>query len=517
MRLVKIQSDKILIKSDDEEFRDIRVGDLISISDGQIELVTMVSVLQCSDVDAPIEDDMALDRLEIEQVKTIECSVMGAVVDGKFTNAVDKYPTTTVEAKIVSNERFAEIMQSKVKGFTLGNYAGYDCPAVIDGNKFFQRHSCIVGNTGSGKSETVTKVLEETAKNTNCNIIVFDIHGEYKKLSYVDNITIGEDFSFPIWLFGFSDMVSNLLKVKEESATVAMSVLRKAYASVCSNPNEDKPICYDFNRLFLQMKALDMQQINTGEVYKSGDRKGQSKTVKGDFNGKLTSLCNSMESILANKRYSFLFDEQPQSYLNELMDKILGGGKVKNIDLSEIPHDVAIMVIGAIAKLVYNVQLLQDNPKSVTMVCDEAHVYIPTDFQLSASQRRMVEIFEIIAKEGRKFGVTLFVASQRPSELNRTIMAQCANYIVMKLNNENDKTMMKGIMPDRSSGVIEQTSRFAPGDAMVIGDALQIPLKLHVDLAEERPQAKTIDYWTEWQKAREDVAIGEYLEEYLRG
>lgn len=517
MRLVKIQSDKILIKSDDEEFKIVRVGDLISISDGEIELVTMVSVLQCADIDSTIDEDEALDDLGIEQIKTIECDVMGAVKNGKFTNAVDKYPTTTVEAKIISNERFAEIMQSKVKGFTLGNYAGYDCPAVIDGNKFFQRHSCIVGNTGSGKSETVTKVLEETAKNTNCNMIVFDIHGEYKKLSYVDNITIGKDFSFPIWLFGFSDMVSNLLKVKEESATVAMSALRKAYGKVCDNPNEDKPVYYDFKRLFLAMKALDEEQVNTGEVYKTGDRRGQLKTVKGDFNGKLTSLCNSMESILANKRYDFLFEEQPQSYLNDLMDRILGGGKVKNIDLSEIPHDVAIMVIGAITKLVYNVQLLRDNPQPITLVCDEAHVYIPTDFQLSASQRRMVEIFEIIAKEGRKFGVTLFVASQRPSELNRTIMAQCANYIVMKLNNENDKTMMKGIIPDGSSGVIEQTSVFAPGDAMVIGDALQIPLKLHVDLAEERPQAKTIDYWTEWQKEREDMVLEECLEEYLRG
>ena len=192
--------------------------------------------------------------------------------------------------------------------------------------------------------------------------------------------------------------------------------------------------------------------------------------------------------------------------------------KVKNIDLSEIPHDVAILVIGVLTKLIYNIQLLQkdDEIRPITLICDEAHVYIPTDFNLSPSQRRMVEIFENIAKEGRKFGVTLFVASQRPSELNKTIMAQCANYIVMKLNNETDKTMMKGIMADGSSGVIEMTTMFAPGDALVIGDCLPIPLKLHVDLANERPQAKTIQYWDEWQKNNDERLLDDYLEEYLR-
>ena len=135
---------------------------------------------------------------------------------------------------------------------------------------------------------------------------------------------------------------------------------------------------------------------------------------------------------------------------------------------------------------------------------------------MSASQKRMVEIFENIAKEGRKFGITLFVASQRPSELNRTIMAQCANYIVMKLNNENDKTMIKGIMTDGSSGIIETTTMFMPGDALVIGDATPIPLKIKVDLAKERPQSKTIDFWSEWKKERESVKYGSYLEDYLK-
>ncbi|MFQ8896820.1 MAG: helicase HerA domain-containing protein [[Clostridium] scindens] len=100
------------------------------------------------------------------------------------------------------------------QGFCIGGYAAYECPAWINGNKFFQRHACIVGNTGSGKSETVAKILEEAGKLPGANLIVFDIHGEYSGLSYARNIKIGEEFHFPVWLLGFQDVAADILKVE---------------------------------------------------------------------------------------------------------------------------------------------------------------------------------------------------------------------------------------------------------------------------------------------------------------
>ena len=114
-----------------------------------------------------------------------------------------------------------------------------------------------------------------------------------------------------------------------------------------------------------------------------------------------------------------------------------------------------------------------------------------------------MEIFENIAKEGRKFGVTLLVASQRPSELNKTIMAQCANFIVMKLNNEADKAMIKGMLPDGNESIVDETAMFAPGEAIIVGDASQMPLKIKVELAKERPMSRTIGFWDEWRTKRE--------------
>lgn len=511
MKLVKILPNKIQIRTDDTEFKNARLNDLISVSDGEVELVTMITTITDNDAEVQMDDNAIMEELQQPSLKVIECSILGSVIDGEFKQQIDRYPSTDVEIKKISQTvlYFMLAPDKKENIFEIGTYAGYGTRARIDGNKFYQRHSCIVGNTGCGKSETVTKIIEETAKLPGANLVIFDIHGEYSKLSYVDSIKIGE-VPFPIWMLGFSDMAANVLKVKEDS-TVVMSALRKAYYAQCPNGNEGKPTQFNFAVIKEVLKSLHEQMVTTGYT-----KDGNPKMAKGEYNGKLSGVVNSMQNLLSDRRYSFLFNGEPQSYLADFLNRIMGGEKpVKNIDLSGIPHDIAVLIIGAITKLIYNIQIMQKDARPTTLVCDEAHVYIPTDFQLTAAQRRMVEIFENIAKEGRKFGITLFVASQRPSELNKTIMAQCANYIVMKLNNENDKSMIKGMMPAGSADVIETTTMFSPGDCLVVGDACPIPLKIHVELAEERPQSKTIDFWTEWGKEHVGVDYAVCIEEYL--
>lgn len=516
MKLIKILPDKIQIRTDDVEFANARLNDLISVSDGEVELVTMITAITDNDVEAQMDDNAIMEELQQPSLKVIECSILGSVIDGEFKQQIDKYPNTNAEIKKMYAQEVTDILWDNPVGtFHLGHYAAYpDAVAWLNGNKFYQRHSCIVGNTGCGKSETVTKIVEETAKLPGANLVIFDIHGEYSQLSYVDSIKMGE-VPFPIWMLGLSDMVANVLKVKEDS-TVVMSALRKAYYKQCPNGNENKPIKFNFDIFFDDLVDMNERPEKTGEFYKTGEKAGQEKTVKGEYNGKLFGILNTLDMLRNDKRYGFLFKEAMPGYRQRMINRIMGGDKpVKNIDLSGIPHDIAVLIIGSITKLIYNIQIMQKDARPITLVCDEAHVYIPTDFQLTAAQRRMVEIFENIAKEGRKFGITLFVASQRPSELNKTIMAQCANYIVMKLNNENDKSMIKGMMPSGSADVIETTTMFSPGDCLVVGDACPIPLKIHVELARERPQSKTIDFWTEWQKERESADYAACLEEYL--
>lgn len=246
MKLVKILSDKVQIRSDYKEFDDVRINDLIAVSDGEVELVTMVNTL--TDIDTENEEEIGENDyiLEHSSTKMLECSIIGTVKDGTFQKAIDKYPTMKVSAHRISKEEFASMLSRYTEGFCIGEYSAYEFPAYVDGNKFFQRHACIVGNTGAGKSETVAKILEQTSKLPGANVIVFDIHGEYKELSYARNIQIGGDRPFPIWMFGFTDMISNILKIKEESATVAMTALRKCYYNVCPKGKENRPVYFNY-------------------------------------------------------------------------------------------------------------------------------------------------------------------------------------------------------------------------------------------------------------------------------
>lgn len=495
MKLIKISSDSIQIKSNGSEFSNITINDLISVCDEKTEIVTVVTAITDLDESGLDDEDYISSQVTL---KTIDCSIIGSVKNGLFVNSVDEYPTTSVNIRRVGKKEFEKMLGSFEKnGFFIGIYKNYEIPAYVNGNKFFQRHACIVGNTGSGKSETVAKILEEINCLKNANVIVFDIHGEYSNLSYIRNIKIDENNGFPIWFFDFNDICSNILKIKEESAINLMAILRKCYYSVSKEYSYIR--YFDYNTWIDCMTILNNQEIATGECYKTGEKAGMPKMVKGEYFGKLTNAINNLKDKQLDKRYNFLFRNNAKEYYDDFIEKLLNNDKkIKNIDLSQVPHDMAILIIGAITKMLYSYQLSQPEIVPITIICDEAHVYIPNNFQLSASEQRIVEIFETIAKEGRKFGFTMLVASQRPSELNKTIMAQCSNFIVAKLNNETDKAMIKGMLPEGGKDILNNINMFSPGEVLIIGDSIPIPIKIKVSLAKERPLSRTIDFWTQW-------------------
>ena len=162
MKLVKILTDRVQIRTNLAEFKDIRINDLMKVSDGKAALVTMVTGLTDTDGEERIGEEDFL--AEITGIKSIDCTIIGSLKDGKFLKAIDTYPTTCVQIEQIGADEFERMIAGpEGSGFRIGEYASYGCGAWVSGNKFFQRHACIVGNTGSGKSETVAKILEETA------------------------------------------------------------------------------------------------------------------------------------------------------------------------------------------------------------------------------------------------------------------------------------------------------------------------------------------------------------------
>ena len=507
MTLIKITPDKVQIKSDDGQLGSMSINSAMLISEDarDISLVCVVSAITKNETEDQFDGDG--EYMGTDDTSTIDCSIIGSLVNGVFAKIVDQYPTTDVKIKPVDNALFQRMISGDISSaFKLGTYSNYDSDAFLDGNKFFQRHSSILGNTGSGKSFSVASILEKVSVLKGANIILFDLHGEYSNLSYVKKIKIGEDgLDFPMWFLPLRDIYGNLLRIKEESAQTQIAAPRQAfYMARRSEKSEEIPIVFDIEKLVSTLDSANNEEVLTGETYKTGDKAGIAKTVKGENNGKLTSVVNLLQDKLTDRRYDFMTRKHGQDYINFFANAVFSTDEsnIKVIDFSDIPNDMIPTIVAVTTRLIYRLQLQQqrDDIVPLCLICDEAHVYIPSsDFGLGASQRRMLDVFETIAKEGRKFGVSLMVVSQRPSELNRTIMAQCANFIVLKMSNDTDKQMIKSILPEGSKGTIDSVNLFSPGDCLVIGDSAKITFKIKIDMPAEPPNSDTISTWDIWK------------------
>lgn len=149
---------------------------------------------------------------------------------------------------------------------------------------------------------------------------------------------------------------------------------------------------------------------------------------------------------------------------------------------------------------------LPDKRHPVAIFCDEAHLYIPERHQAGGAADISVEIFERIAKEGRKYGVGLVVISQRPSEVNRTVLSQCNNLVAMRLTNGDDQAVVRRLLPDSLGGFGDLLPVLDTGEALVVGDASLLPTRIRVTEPTQRPNSGTIEFWERWAT---DTQIGD--------
>lgn len=219
--------------------------------------------------------------------------------------------------------------------------------------------------------------------------------------------------------------------------------------------------------------------------------------------------------------------QSPKEYetyeaLHELASKLLGTGNVadgvnpgiKIIDFSEVPSDILPVVVGLVGRLIYQIQFWSDPGKDgdgrhpVVIVCDEAHLYLPSSAASTGPlEKRALENYERIAKEGRKYGVGLMVVSQRPSDVSTTILSQCSNIISLRLANKTDQSVVKQLLPESLEGLMEVLPTLDVGEAVVVGDATLLPTRIKMSKPKHEPRSATIPFWTRWDKPKADVDL----------
>lgn len=484
------------------------------------------------------DDDIQDDRAVVENI--VRVTLIGTLLDAVgtdqnvFRRTLETVPEIDAPCFMLGGERLTGFMRAiskqVVEGqepLSLGKYTlDEEAEAWIDGNRFFQRHAVVVGSTGSGKSWTVARILEQVSQLPNASALLFDIHGEYTpldgegishlKVAGPGDLAAGKTLTdgvlyLPYWLLTYEEMLAMLLDRSDQNAPNQAMIFNREVTGakrtyleenqkeeVLANFTIDSPVPYSIEKVLEKLEEWDTQMVP-----------GARSEKQGPFHGKLTRFIQRLHSKIGDRRLGFLFragdDAMRYEWMQELATVLLGStmvrgeGGVKIIDFSEVPSDILPLIIGLVARVVFSIQQWTEKDKQhpVALLCDEAHLYIPERHESGVSEEGL-KSFERIAKEGRKYGVGLTVISQRPAEVNRTVLSQCNNFVAMRLTNAEDQAVIRRLMPDTLGGFAELLPILDIGEALVVGDAAMLPSRIRIDEPSKRPSSATVDFWDRW-------------------
>lgn len=537
---VKIAVDDEFIKSASES---LKVGSYIRIADDEdMALIAMIENFLIE-----VNEEGETNRRYI-----IEANPLGTIKDGVFQRGGDTIaiPPKTVEpAKSEEIKSIYEQSTKQIEKFSFSKLSSDSRIEVpVNGNKFFNKHIAIIGSTGSGKSHTVTKILQTAieGKNgefalNNSHIILFDIHSEYD-VAFPDAINLGiKDLILPYWLLT-SEELEELFIDTEANDHNQRNIFKEAVitdrvknfsgdASEKSKIHFDSPLMFDIKEVLEHAKFKNTEVIDTGDVYASGVKKGQPKTTQGSLYGKLTNFVSRLENKLNDKRLDFLLGDKSKTItFEETIQQLIGNttDKKSNItilDLSGIPFEVLSITVSLVSRIIFEYgyyykrirtkddpseQINNDTP--FLLVYEEAHKYVPkSDLVKYRASKKSIER---IAKEGRKYGVTLLLSSQRPSEISETIFSQCNNFIAMRLTNPVDQNYVKRLLPDTLGNLTDKLPSLQAGEALLIGESVILPSIVQIDECEIQPSSNDIPYWELWQSEWKEADISRIKTEW---
>ncbi len=542
-KVQSVDTGTVVISVEKEDvLNSVQINQIIEISSTKTneKIIGMIIKIMRKGIADGISDEST--GIEIENL--LKVNLVGTLYTKKgikenvFKRTLNTVPSIDADCVLLQGDDLSIFMKSissdAENPLCIGRYTiSDDSEANLDGNKFFQRHAVIVGGTGSGKSWTVANLLEQASELTSVNGIIFDLHGEYKPLKDLKNTVLlkiagpadkpTDDVIFlPYWLLSYEEMESFLL---DRSDSNAPNQARKLFdliirykkeklemdnhADVLANFTIESPVPYSITKVINELKRLDEEMV----AGTRGDK-------QGPLNGKLTRFYQRLESKQMDKRLNFIFNDdvvlQEYDWFETLADKLFNFGKsngLKIIDFSEVPADILPLITGLIGRLIFSIQqwMNEDKRQPIALFCDEVHLYLPNKISEGIEERGL-KSFERIAKEGRKYGVALVVISQRPSDVNKTILSQCGNFIAMRLTNPEDQNVIQRLFPDNLGNFTEVLPILDVGEALIVGDASLLPTRVIVKAPRIKPNSATIDFWDEWKKDKSERGIKEAVQ-----
>lgn len=438
------------------------------------------------------------------------------------------------------------------------------CRANI--NKMFGMHCAVLGSTGSGKSGTVAAIIHSVLSHKNNEkelspqIVVVDPHGEYgsafkdRAVQYrAYDITAGDDgqeeIKLPYWLMSSDEFTNLIIGKTERSATSQNNTVQKALAHarmvaagiVKSCPKEfgtdalnhldnfdDPDLCegkdtadiLEFDRDKPRPFCLDefenhIRYIQGGRWHQNSH---QTQTPSALASSPVPSVLDKLKVLRRDTRLSFMMkcwsDNEEEIKLHQVLNQFIGapsqeGKDIRIIDISGLPNEVAGPLTALIARLLFQYKVFQTQDEKekdpILLVCEEAHRYVPDhgEAQYAAAQGAIRRI----AREGRKYGIGLMLVSQRPADVDSTVISQCGTWVVLRLTNSADQQHVARFLPDGLSGMVGALPILSQQEAIFVGEGAALPSRVRVrDLKKEQlPKSNTIPFAQGWASNRLDI------------
>lgn len=406
------------------------------------------------------------------------------------------YATSTAELQ----EIYKRPSGSNVRVGTL--HQDSEMPAYIVTDDLLGKHFAVLGTTGSGKSCALATVLHAIiGAHPFGHVLLLDPHNEYSRaFDGLAEVVTPDNLQLPYWLLNFEEMVEVLCSRDDNSRSSESFILKDAIANAKRATVEederryvtvDTPIPYPLSALLHNIESA-MGQLQKAEQAKPYLR-----------------LRSRIENLRADRRYAFMFaglsvrDSMPD-ILARLLRVPVEGKPLTIFDLSGVPSEIVDVVVSLLCRTLFDFAVWSERDAAVPvlLVCEEAHRYIPSEVGAGFEPTRRV--ISRIAKEGRKYGLSLGLVSQRPSELSESILSQCSTLFALRMGNQKDQDFVRRALPESAEGMLSALPALRNQQAVVVGEGVVLPMRIRFDDLPEakRPHSDTASFARQWQEER---------------
>ena len=503
----------------------------IRIPTGQLLcMVTDIHMKESPILISESRNDEKEGRYPVDSPKRIISVVSIGTIDvaGNFEIGTDILPTVNSDANAVLNETIDNIYENYSAGnFSIGKLSLIpNQDAKINLDSFLSRHAAILGQTGSGKSWTIASFLQNIARFPKSTMLLFDLSGEYKDSfgDYCDYIDVAE-LEFPYWLMNSEEIIGLMVDRSENAAPNQIAKFKELLQNAKEENDENKslnlpkitidtPVYFDFKNILDEFRRLDSEKVP-----------GKNGEKQGPLFGNFTRLLMRIDSKFTDKRYNLIF--HPERYttsasMEDLFRRILGEKnkdpkKLVVVNMSSIPFDVHNSIISLILRCVFDFaywyKRTNDTIYPIAVFCDEAHIYFNERETQNESARLSAER---IAKEGRKYGISITVMSQRPREVSATILSQCNTFMCLRITNPDDQSYVKNLLPDSIRGISNMFSTLRRGECILLGDSVIMPTRIKISSPNPKPTSEDASFFGIWNSKHESVDFESILDGWRR-